>query len=321
MTEEPDFKKNNIMDARSCNNTLPRITVITPSFNQVKYLEQTISSILAQEYPNLEYIIVDGGSTDGSVDVIRKHEKSLTYWVSEPDRGQTHAINKGLARATGDIIAYLNSDDYYLPGALQTVAEKYIAQPDADLFHGRCRIVDEAGKRTGQRTGSISSYEEVVDLWDVWWSQRNFVQPEVFWTKRMADRIGPFREELHFVMDYEYWTRIFRNNGRTAFINAELACFRLHKDQKSSQAERSAAEQLAVLRPLIWDRSADISRRKRRLLKAKWTYHAIFLEEVRKSTTRGDNRLRRAAEIFALIIKHPRLLIIRDFRERMYSII
>ena len=175
---------------------IPRITVITPSFNQAAYLEQTISSVLDQGYPNLEYIIIDGGSTDGSVEIIRKFEDRIAYWVSEKDRGQAHAINKGIQRATGDIIAYLNSDDYYLEGSLARVAEHFSRHPDVDLIHGRCRIVDERGVKIGERKGSIARYDEILDLWDVWWKERNFVQPEVFWTKRIADKIGNFREDL-----------------------------------------------------------------------------------------------------------------------------
>src|SRR5687767_11527952 len=117
--------------------TCPRITIVTPSFQQASYLEQTIDSVLSQGYPNLEYAVVDGGSTDGSVEIIKRYQKHLAYWVSEKDRGQTHAINKGMARATGEIRAYINSDDYYLPGTLQRVADAFQRDSGLDLVHGR----------------------------------------------------------------------------------------------------------------------------------------------------------------------------------------
>src|SRR5262249_46923914 len=129
----------------------PRITIITPSFNQAQFFEQTIASVLDQNYPNLEYIIIDGGSQDHSVEIIRKYDHRLAYWVSEKDRGQTHAINKGLERATGDIIAYLNSDDFYLAGTLHRVAEYFQQHPDVDLLHGRCRTVNVNGEKIGER--------------------------------------------------------------------------------------------------------------------------------------------------------------------------
>src|SRR5262249_28000434 len=192
----------------------PRISIITPSFNQAAFLEETISSVIGQKYPNLEYIVIDGGSTDGSVDIIRKFQSCIAYWVSEKDGGQAHALNKGLQRSTGDIIAYLNSDDFYIDGTLARVAEHFSQNPELDLVHGRCRLVDERGTKIGEQRGSISRYEEILDLWDVWWNGRNFVQPEVFWTRRIGEKIGPFREDLFWVMDYEYWLRILRAGGR-----------------------------------------------------------------------------------------------------------
>jgi glycosyltransferase involved in cell wall biosynthesis len=145
----------------------PRISDITPSFNQAAFIEQTITSVLQQNYSNLEYIVIDGGSTDGSVDTIRKFESSIAYWVSEKDHGQAHAINKGLQRATGHIVAYLNSDDCYLAGTLVRVADHFVRRPDVNLVHGRCRIIDERGVKIGERKGSITRYDEILDLWDV----------------------------------------------------------------------------------------------------------------------------------------------------------
>lgn len=297
----------------------PRISIITPSFNQARYIEQTIHSVLNQDYPNLEYIIIDGGSTDGTVDVVRKYESVLSYWISEPDRGQAHAINKGLERVTGDIIAYLNSDDLYLPGALHRVAGEYRARPDADLFYGRCRLIDGDNVILGQRTGSISTYEEILDLWDVWWQERNFVQPEVFWTKRIMDRAGPFREDLFYVMDYDYWARIFRAGGKPSFIDAELACFRRHSAQKSTQPELTAAELIEVARPLIWEDSALVGFAKQTELKGKWLYHTVFLPEVMRSLHRREARWVRFARLLLVSLHYPQLFATGAFRTRLWN--
>jgi glycosyltransferase involved in cell wall biosynthesis len=299
----------------------PRISIITPSFNQAAFLEQTISSVIGQNYPNLEYIVIDGGSTDGSVDVIRKFQNHLAFWVSEKDRGQTHAINKGLQRATGDIIAYLNSDDFYLEGTLARVAEHFVRHPDVDLVHGRCRVVDEQGTKIGERCGSITRYEEILDLWDVWWNRRNFVQPEVFWTKRIGDRIGPFREELFWVMDYEYWLRILHAGGRVGFVDAELAAFRMQPNQKSTQRERAADELLQVVRPHIFESENSIGRLKRFAMRANWNLSAGFLKAAELSRQRNENRWRRWLRLGWFSLRHPGLLAAPKFRERLlYSL-
>jgi glycosyltransferase involved in cell wall biosynthesis len=297
----------------------PRITVITPSFNQAAYLEETISSVLDQGYPNLEYIIIDGGSTDGSVEIIRKFEDRIAYWVSERDRGQAHAINKGIQRATGDIIAYLNSDDYYLEGSLARVAEHFSRHPDVDLIHGRCRIVDERGVKIGERKGSIARYDEILDLWDVWWKERNFVQPEVFWTKRIADKIGNFREDLFWVMDYDYWLRILRARCGVGSIDAELAAFRLQPNQKSRQPERTAEELLQVVRPFIFESDHLIGWLKRVELKGKWIFDAGFLREVELSQQQNEARWQRWVRLTWFSLQHPKVLAARGFRERLLN--
>jgi glycosyltransferase involved in cell wall biosynthesis len=295
----------------------PRISIITPSFNQAAYIEQTITSVLNQEYPNLEYIVIDGGSSDGSVEIIRKYENRIAFWVSEQDRGQAHAINKGLARATGDIIAYLNSDDYYLDGTLRQVADLFNRRPDLDLFHGRCQMVDQHGAKIGERTGSITRYDEILDLWNVWWGRRNFVQPEVFWTRRIADRVGQFREDLHWVMDYDYWLRILRAGGRVGFIDAELAAFRLQPKQKSTQPERTAAELLQVVRPYILQHDGSLTYSKRLTLTGEWIFHTGFLKEVEKSLAHGERRWRRWVRLAAFSLRHPQMLAGRGFRSRL----
>jgi glycosyltransferase involved in cell wall biosynthesis len=297
----------------------PRISIITPSFNQVSFLEQTISSVVNQDYPNLEYIVIDGGSTDGSLEIIRKFESSIAYWVSEKDRGQAHAINKGLERATGDIIAYLNSDDYYLEGALDRVADHFACHPEVDLIHGRCRIVDESGTKVSERVGSITRYEEIIDLWDVWWNARNFVQPEVFWTKRIMDRVGFLREDLFWALDYDYWVRIMRAGGVVGFVNSELASFRLHPLQKSSQPELAGSELLCAVRPYIFADNAPIGWFKRMELRGKWIFDAKFRKESDHSLQQKEARYRRWLRLLGVSLHHPELLAAPGFRQRLLN--
>ncbi|HYV03201.1 MAG TPA: glycosyltransferase family 2 protein [Blastocatellia bacterium] len=298
----------------------PRISIITPTLNQAGFIDQTISSVLGQGYPDLEFIIIDGGSTDGTVDLIRKHERHLAYWVSEKDAGQSNAINKGLKRATGDIIAYINSDDYYLDGAFKRVADAYRENPDIDLWYGRCRIVDQFGAKVDERIGSIERYDEILDLWDVWWKRRNFVQPEVFWTKRISKKVGAFREDLNLVMDYEYWLRIFAAGGAARFIDAELAAFRLQPNQKSTQPARTAQELLEVVQPYLFAPSDRLTHQKRRTLQAKWIYQAGFLNEVERSLDRDEARWRRLMRLAWFSATNPRVMTAPGFWERVPGI-
>jgi glycosyltransferase involved in cell wall biosynthesis len=299
---------------------LPRISIITPSLNQADFIEQTISSVLGQGYPNLEYIIIDGGSTDGTVDLIRKYETHLAYWVSEQDGGQSNAINKGLKLVTGDIIAYLNSDDYYLDGVFERVANAYRDHPDVDLWHGRCRIVDQYGAKVDERVGSVKRYDEILDLWDVWWKRKNFVQPEVFWTRRIGEKVGSFREDLHLVMDYEYWLRIFSAGGAAGFIDAELAAFRLQPNQKSTQPARTANELLQVVQPYIFGAGGDLTYQKRLALQARWIYQAQFLNEVEQSLDQRETRWRRLLRLMWFSAINPRVVMAPDFWERVPGI-
>src|ERR1051325_9305127 len=214
----------------------PRITVVTPSFNQAAYIEETIESVLAQSYPNLEYMVIDGGSTDGSVEIIKKYARSLTYWVSEPDRGQTHAINKGLARATGEIFAYLNSDDLYLPGALQAVADGFAAHPAAAVVYGKCVYIDAEGRELETRQASFNGFEEYLAIWRLLAKRQALTQPEVFCRTAALRRVGEFRGELRFVMDFEMWARLLLAGMVFQSIDQPVAKFRVYQNQKSTSA-------------------------------------------------------------------------------------
>jgi len=208
-------------------NPWPRVSVVTPSYNQGKFLEETIRSVLLQGYPNLEYIIIDGGSTDETLDIIKQYEPWLAYWVNEPDRGQSHAINKGFRRASGEIIAYLNSDDMYLPETIRKVVEFLLDHEDVDLVYGDCRVISEES-----RVISVSrsrKFDLFVELC------LNFVQqPTVFMRRRLLDLVGYLDEELHYAMDLDYWFRAAMK-VKFSYLPVELAAFRITEVSKTGK--------------------------------------------------------------------------------------
>jgi glycosyltransferase involved in cell wall biosynthesis len=207
---------------------LPRISIVTPSFNQAKYLPETIESILDQDYPNLEYIIIDGGSTDGSVDIIKKYERHLAYWVSEKDSGQSQAINKGFAGCSGHLLTWLNSDDLLLPGALKHVAEAYSKNPCSRWFAGNCFFVDPEGRiiSTTRGEGWCSILPKLGVL--------GAYGPSTFFTPDLLKTAGGLDESFHYLLDTELWWRFYSVGGRFVRINHYIWAFRLHELGKMS---------------------------------------------------------------------------------------
>jgi len=209
----------------------PKISIVTPSYNQGQYLEKTFQSVLGQSYPNLEYIIIDGGSTDNSVEIIKKYEKHLAYWVSEKDRGQSHAINKGFAHATGDLFCWLNSDDCYTPGALKTVAEVYRDNPETGAIVGAGDMVDESGNVLHH----IEPFDVTVNsLYR--WVDRFFWQPSCFFSRQAWERCGPLDEDLHFAMDLDLWLKIAKAYTFTK-TDAMLSTSLMHQGAKTRAFE------------------------------------------------------------------------------------
>ena len=186
----------------------PRISIITPSFNQAAFLERTILSVLDQDYPNLEYIIIDGGSTDGSVDIIKKYQERLAYWISEPDRGQPHAINKGLRMATGEWVAWQNSDDIYYPGAFESLAQKAAESPYIDLIIGNMNLIDKDDKVLRDVRYVRPTYRALLAEGMV------LVNQAAFWRRCVHDEIGYLDETLDCLFDYEWFLRLM--HGRRA---------------------------------------------------------------------------------------------------------
>lgn len=220
--------------------TLPRITIVTPSYNQGPFLEETIESVLGQGYPNLEYIVVDGGSTDESSEIIDRYQRHLAWSVSEPDDGQPHAINKGFQRATGDVFAYINSDDLLEPGSLALVGDRFAS--GTRWLSGSVRYF---GSSLDGKIAQTRQEHRVSD-----WFGKNIVpQQGSFWHRELTETLGPFREDLHFVFDYEYWLR-FRIRGNVApeICDDVLAAFRMHADAKTSAAPEAFERELASVR-------------------------------------------------------------------------
>lgn len=204
---------------------LPKISIVTPSYNQGQFLEGAIQSVLEQKYPNLEYIVIDGNSSDNSVGIIKRYEKHLTRWVSEPDGGQTEAINKGLKMATGDIWAYLCSDDTYAPGAFRECVRAFEQNPDAAVVYGGCNFIDTKGRVTRVKPSGPFDRRKLL--------KDNYIfQPSVFLRHRVLETHGFLDESLHYAMDYEYWLRISLHE-RFVYVDRILSNYRLHSSSKS----------------------------------------------------------------------------------------
>lgn len=208
---------------------LPKISIVTPSFNQAQFIEQTIDSVLSQNYPQLEYFIIDGGSTDNTVEIIKKYSKHLTHWISEPDRGQSDAINKGLTLSTGDVFNWLNSDDYYEANTLEFVGKQFL-QKDCLILCGKSRIFNERG--TQYVSSGTDIYKDNLAK-TIGWARID--QPETFIRKQLLDQIGLVNEQLDYVMDKELWMRIlFQIDLKNIYTSdAILANFRLHASSKT----------------------------------------------------------------------------------------
>ncbi|MFN0187171.1 MAG: glycosyltransferase family 2 protein [Bacteroidia bacterium] len=215
------------------------ISIITPSFNQARFLEQTIDSVLSQQYPNLQYAVIDGGSTDGSVEIIRKYEKYLSYWISEPDAGQSSAINKGLARATGDVVNWLNSDDYLQPGALKILANIF-SNPSVNVVAGRGHVVQN-GNIVKRTTGTDIYPGNLAKTLGC----ARIDQPETYFRRTIFNQLGNLDESLHLNMDKEFWMRYLIHFGLNGVVKIPdiLTNFRWHDDSKTkSQSSKFELE-------------------------------------------------------------------------------
>ncbi|GGW82283.1 glycosyltransferase family 2 protein [Alteromonas halophila] len=221
----------------------PKLSVVIPSYNQAAYLEDTLKSVFAQGYPNLEVIVVDGGSDDGSVEIIKRYASKLAWWVSEPDNGQTHAINKGFARATGEILAWLNSDDLFLPGAISTAVNRLVASENADVVYGQRMLINEKGEDIGQWVVS-EAHSYVLAYADF------IPQETLFWKRSLWEKVGSaLNEDYKFAMDWELLLRFKACGARFQKIDRFMGAFRFHPAQKTvAQIGESGFKEMEKLR-------------------------------------------------------------------------
>ncbi len=221
--------------------SIPRVSIITPSYNQADFLEYTIQSVLRQDYLNLEYGIVDGGSTDGSLDILKRYDSQLSWWISEPDQGQAQAINKGMARTSGDFIAWINSDDVYLPNAI-TQAVTSMEEFDVDLVYGDAVTIDEAGYPLNELMFSDWDLSDLLRF-------RVICQPAVFMKREVWEEVGGLNSDLHYMLDHQLWIKI-ASRFRVKHIPSFWAASRSHGQAKN--VAFAAGFSAEILQLLTW---------------------------------------------------------------------
>jgi len=219
----------------------PRVSLVTPSFNQARYIESTLLSMIHQGYPDLETIVIDGGSSDGTLEILKRHEAQLAYWESQPDRGQADAINKGWRRATGKYVWWLNADDLLMPGSLFAAVQFLEASPAIDFVYGDTLLIDQDDVLLGR-----TRYPE-FDFVDFILNRRDLPQPGALVRRSALDRIGLLEEQLHYLMDYELWIRLALLGGQIARIDGPLALYRVHEEAKTEAGSLRSVEERRLL--------------------------------------------------------------------------
>ena len=281
----------------------PRLSVITPSFNQGQFIEETIRSILLQGYPNLEYIVMDGGSTDNSAAIIKKYSPWLTYWTSEPDSGQSDAINRGLKRASGDFATWINSDDLLCKNALVEHASRIGFAPDT-VYVGNCIYIDETGKALSLHRGRVQSLEDLVRVNKVWNGARgHIVQPEVMFPRELYLTVGGLDCNNHFTMDYDLWGKFFLAGATFHYTDIPFGVFREHPKQKTHDMLRQTRSLIETAAKLVQQEGAFSEETTKEILEDL----RVYLKEYETDYWKGSGRLAKLGLPRALVLQLRRL--------------
>ena len=276
---------------------LPLISIVTPSYNQGAFLEEAIKSVIFQNYANVEYIIIDGGSTDESLDIIHKYESRISYWQSKPDKGQANAINIGFKRAKGEILAWLNADDVYMPGTLQHIADKFIHFPSTEIIYGDCVFIDEKGNFIRYFT-ECEDYDKYRLL-----NFSNFImQPTTFFTRNKLFEIGLLDENLFYAMDWDLWCSFSEKNAKFKYLPRVLAANRVYSNTKTYSGGN--------------DRLREIWRVQKRHITGIWP-HAFWGIAATEIYQRGERSQKRLNKIFLKLF--GRTLSVLSPQSKIYS--
>ena len=277
----------------------PKISIVTPSYNQGEFLEETIESVLGQGYSNLEYLILDGGSTDNSVEIIKKYEDHLTYWRSHPDSGQAAALREGFEIATGQLLNWVNSDDRLAPDALASVAEAFSQHGPDVVIAGGCLVFDHGSPGRVHWPRFQTNFEQpqpiplplILDIEGHWLGGAFFYQPEVFIPRTSYAVAGEIRSHLHITMDYDLWVRLALNGSRIVVIENVLAEYREHPAQKTADYSRVIRDLVSTANEYLSDERSGLIRTQRQLLKVS------NLLAANRTTRRGLRTIRRVLNV------------------------
>ena len=287
-----------------------QLVLAVPVFNAEEFLPATLESLNAQG-PALRWWLQDGASKDRTAEIARSYARDGDTVCSEPDGGQTDAINRAFRAMGGEIVGFINGDDLLVPGTAQRVLAFFREHPDIDLVYGQIEWIDREGNPSGVHSGRIRSLPEMLDIYNVWWRKRQWVQPEVFFRRSLWEKVNGFDTRWNLAFDYDFWVRCIIAGARTAHIPEVLARFRIHSAQKSNAAEKAADEIRAIVRQHL-DARAPIGLWKRLTLRAYLSYDIYQLGK--KST--GD---RKQPAFARALIAHPQWLLCAPVRKRIQA--